>query len=70
VRPVSQTSARLREAAKLGFTRAILPEAARGEAGDTGIDLSSTGSLSSLVADIAQQGTPSPRPQRVRRQEG
>jgi DNA repair protein RadA/Sms len=70
VRPVPQTSARLREAAKLGFTRAILPEAARGEAGDTGIDLSSTGSLSSLVADIAQQGTPSPRPQRVRRQEG
>src|SRR6202022_2085107 len=29
VRPVAQTSARLKEAAKLGFGRAVLPEAAR-----------------------------------------
>src|ERR1700755_312983 len=33
VRPVAQTSARLKEAAKLGFGRALLPESARGESG-------------------------------------
>src|SRR5207253_1388074 len=32
VRPVAQTAARLKEAAKLGFARALAPEAARGEA--------------------------------------
>ena len=38
VRPVAQTSARLKEAAKLGFGRAVLPESARGEAGgDAGL---------------------------------
>ena len=30
VRPVAQSAARLKEAAKLGFTRAVVPEAARG----------------------------------------
>src|SRR5579864_4338560 len=34
VRPVAQTSARLKEAAKLGFGRAVLPESARAEAPD------------------------------------
>ena len=33
VRPVAQTSARLKEAAKLGFGRAVLPELARAEVG-------------------------------------
>src|SRR6478609_9549120 len=33
VRPVAQTSARLKEAAKLGFGRAVLPESTRGEPG-------------------------------------
>ena len=38
VRPVAQTSARLKEAAKLGFGRAVLPESARGEVGgDAGL---------------------------------
>ena len=32
VRPVPQSAARLKEAAKLGFARAVLPEAARGDA--------------------------------------
>ena len=32
VRPVAQAAARLKEAQKLGFARAVLPEAARGEA--------------------------------------
>src|SRR5450432_1359489 len=34
VRPVAQTSARLKEAAKLGFARAIVPDAVRTEAPD------------------------------------
>ena len=39
VRPVAQTSARLKEAAKLGFGRAVLPESARGEVGgDAGLN--------------------------------
>ncbi|MEA2974918.1 MAG: hypothetical protein QOF19_438 [Alphaproteobacteria bacterium] len=60
IRPVAQTAARLKEAAKLGFKRAILPEAARSEAGtEHGLQLVMTGMLSSLVADIAAQGSPS-----------
>jgi DNA repair protein RadA/Sms len=59
VRPVAQTSARLKEAAKLGFGRAILPESARGDAGgDAGLMLNTVGGLTSLVADIAARGSP------------
>src|SRR6188474_114823 len=59
VRPVAQTSARLKEAAKLGFGRAVLPESARGEVGgDGGLALNSIGGLTSLVADIAARGSP------------
>ena len=59
VRPVSLTSARLKEAAKLGFGRAILPESARGEPlGDAGLILNTMGGLTSLVADIAARGSP------------
>ena len=57
VRPVAQTSARLKEAAKLGFGRAILPEQARSEGGgDAGLSLNTVGGLTSLVADIAARG--------------
>jgi DNA repair protein RadA/Sms len=56
---VAQTSARLKEAAKLGFGRAVLPESARGEIGnDGGLALNSVGGLTSLVAEIAARGTP------------
>jgi DNA repair protein RadA/Sms len=59
VRPVAQTPARLKEAAKLGFGRAILPESARGEpGGDAGLSLNSIGNLTTLVAEIAARGTP------------
>ncbi|CCE02499.1 DNA repair protein (DNA repair protein) (fragment) [Bradyrhizobium sp. STM 3809] len=62
VRPVAQTSARLKEAAKLGFLRVVLPERARGEAGgDAGLNLNTVGGLTSLVADIAARGTPRAR---------
>jgi DNA repair protein RadA/Sms len=55
VRPVAQTAARLREAQKLGFVKAIVPEASRSEAPD-GFTLSTVGALASLVADIARDG--------------
>src|SRR5512140_635264 len=59
VRPVAQTAARLKEAAKLGFGRAVLPESARGEVGsDAGLALHTVGGLTSLVADIAARGSP------------
>jgi DNA repair protein RadA/Sms len=58
VRPVPQTSARLKEAAKLGFGRAILPDSARGDAGgDAGLFLNTVSGLTSLVADIAARGS-------------
>ena len=55
VRPVAQSAARLKEAAKLGFTRAITPEAARDNGGE-GLKLTDVRALSSLVADIAALG--------------
>jgi DNA repair protein RadA/Sms len=59
VRPVAQTSARLKEAAKLGFARVVLPEQVRGEvSGDAGLSLTTVGGLTTLVADIAARGTP------------
>src|SRR2546425_618157 len=59
VRPVAQTSARLKEAAKLGFGRAVLPESTRGETGgDAGLSLNSVGGLTTLVAEIAARGSP------------
>src|SRR6202012_3767320 len=59
IRPVAQTSARLKEAAKLGFGRAVIPESARGEAGgDAGLALNTVGGLTSLVADIAASAPP------------
>ncbi|MFK4603598.1 DNA repair protein RadA [Bradyrhizobium diazoefficiens] len=58
VRPVAQTPARLKEAAKLGFQRAVLPESARGEAGgDAGLSLNAVNSLTTLVAEIAARGS-------------
>jgi DNA repair protein RadA/Sms len=56
VRPVAQTPARLKEAAKLGFTRAVAPEAARGETGEPGLKLAEVAGLATLVADIAARG--------------
>jgi DNA repair protein RadA/Sms len=86
VRPVAQTSARLKEAAKLGFGRAVLPESGRGETGgDAGLTLNTVGGLTTLVAEIAARGTPrgnvggkreedppekNATPARFRRQEG
>ena len=58
IRPVAQSAARLKEAAKLGFARAVAPESARGEAGsDSGMTLNAIGSLTDLVAGIAASGS-------------
>jgi DNA repair protein RadA/Sms len=66
IRPVAQTAARLKEAQKLGFLRAVVPETARGEGGgtDTGLALAPVASLAGLVADIAARGGPNHRPLR------
>src|SRR5271165_3886564 len=53
VRPVAQTGARLKEAQKLGFARAIVPEAARSEASEQALSLQFVATLTRLVADIA-----------------
>ena len=56
IRPVAQAPARLKEAAKLGFTRAVVPEAARTEAAEAGLKVTDVASLANLVADIAARG--------------
>jgi DNA repair protein RadA/Sms len=56
VRPVAQAAARLKEAQKLGFARAVVPEGSRAEAAGVGLELSPTGSLVDLVSDIAARG--------------
>ncbi|MBV9260910.1 MAG: DNA repair protein RadA [Pseudolabrys sp.] len=54
VRPVAQAPARLKEAAKLGFTRAVMPEGAR----DTceGLRVSGIDNIAALVANISARG--------------
>jgi DNA repair protein RadA/Sms len=61
VRPVPQSAARLREAAKLGFARAFLPEAAQ-LAAESPLTLNPIGSLTSLVADVAARKRDDRRP--------
>jgi len=61
VRPVPQTAARLKEAQKLGFARAIIPESARAEAPEA-LAVSTIGTLAELVADIARHGVPAGAP--------
>jgi len=54
IRPVAQSPARLKEAAKLGFTRAIVPDAARYEASpESRIAQTPVSALADLVADVA-----------------
>jgi len=53
LRPVSQTSARLKEAAKLGFHSAFLPKAGLDGQGRHDINLEAGGDITDLVAGIA-----------------
>jgi DNA repair protein RadA/Sms len=58
IRPVAQSPARLKEAAKLGFQRAFLPDPGRSDApSDAGLAVTTHGNLASLVADVAARGT-------------
>lgn len=58
IRPVPQTAARLKEAFKLGFARAFVPESSKGEAAsEPQLTISANNTLSALVADIAARGT-------------
>src|SRR5215510_5853149 len=63
VRPVAQASARLKEAKKLGFGRAVIPVAAPAE-DDRGLTLEGVAGLAKLVAHSAARVT---RPQRGER---
>jgi DNA repair protein RadA/Sms len=56
LRPVVQAQARLKEAQKLGFARAMVPEAVRSEGTDSGLALTALGSLVNLVTAIAARG--------------
>src|SRR5579884_4469064 len=60
VRPVAQAAARLKEAQKLGFARAFVPDTARGEAGDAGMTLIAVGPLVDMVTEIAPKGAVRP----------
>jgi DNA repair protein RadA/Sms len=62
VRPVAQAAARLKEAAKLGFARAVVPQSAAGEGNtEPGLTLMPAPSLAHLAADIAALGKPARR---------
>src|SRR6187455_873300 len=56
VRPVAQSATRLKEAVKLGFNRAIVPDTARSELAEPSLKVTDVGSLAGLVADIAARG--------------
>jgi len=58
VRPVAQSTARLKEAAKLGFTRAVLPGGRADRAPEAAIHASLIESLPAMVADIIARGRP------------
>jgi DNA repair protein RadA/Sms len=53
VRPVAQSAARLKEAAKLGFSHAVVPDIARTDATESDLKVTDIGNLASLVAQIA-----------------
>jgi DNA repair protein RadA/Sms len=56
IRPVAQAASRLKEAAKLGFTAAVVPDNARADSAD--LRVTETGSLAGMVAEIAARGNP------------
>jgi DNA repair protein RadA/Sms len=56
IRPVAQSASRLKEAAKLGFSRAVVPEAARAETVEPDLIVTDVVNLANLVVDIAARG--------------
>ena len=67
IRPVIHTGLRLKEAAKLGFRRAILPPppTEKGDDAPAAMNLQRCGHISALVAEIAS-AAPQRNPQRER----
>jgi DNA repair protein RadA/Sms len=61
VRAVPQAAARLKEASKLGFTRAVIPEGSRGSSTE-GLQVVPVTALAGLVADLVARA---PRPRRA-----
>jgi DNA repair protein RadA/Sms len=61
IRPVAHAPARLKEAQKLGFGRAVVPEATRADR-ESGLSLAGVATLADAVARIA----PRPRDDRSR----
>jgi DNA repair protein RadA/Sms len=62
IRPVAQAAARLKEAHKLGFTRAVVPEGRTESGGEDALSLRHVSSLATLAAEIAGDRTkPGPR---------
>ncbi len=60
VRAVPQAAARLKEAGKLGFTRAVVPELSKSEGGE-GFKINAVAALTALVAEIAARSPKGPR---------
>jgi DNA repair protein RadA/Sms len=56
IRPVAHSGSRMKEAAKLGFVRAIAPAGAAESASESALPVTPVAALSSLVADIAAAG--------------
>jgi predicted ATP-dependent serine protease len=69
VRPVSQPAARLKEATKLGFAGAFVPETGHRAAGDAVMSLTAIGPLIDIVLRIAPNGGARRRPTPVERPE-
>ena len=59
VRAVGHSGLRMKEASKLGFTRAVAPPTARKDEEAPKLSVASVGSVASLVADIAAAGVSS-----------
>lgn len=65
IRPVSQMEARLKEAEKLGFKRAILPTSTARQRPSTGLELTEISDLAGLVANLAATSKPRGREPRT-----
>ena len=72
LRPVVHGAARLKEAGKLGFSAAFVPESARSETeGESGVKVTALAALADLVAGIVARAPKSQRGDlRIRRQDG
>src|SRR5215216_875263 len=71
IRPVPQAPARLKEAQKLGFTAAFIPESALPEReGASSVTITAVTTLADLVAGTVARGKPQRTDLRIRRQDG